>query len=66
VISKNSVPPTDAGFVNWASWQNYEWLTGGHENLHDTSWEYYDADGLNWYYLGVTPRGYKSESPGST
>jgi hypothetical protein len=63
VKNKNSVPPTDAGFVNWASWQNYEWLTGGHENLHDTSWEYYDADGLNWYYLGVTPRGYKSESP---
>lgn len=61
-VNKNSANPWDAGFVNWASWDKYEWLTGGHENINNSSWQYYDADGLNWYYLGVTPRGYKNES----
>lgn len=61
--NKNSVSASEAGMINWANFQHYEWLTGGHENLQNSSWQYYDAEGLNWYYLGVTPRGYKSESP---
>ena len=58
---KNDVGQFDAGFINFSSWQHYEWLTGGHEKINDASWTHYDAEALNWYYLGVTPRGYRTE-----
>tara|TARA_B100000212_G_scaffold341984_1_gene327013 strand:- start:28789 stop:31599 length:2811 start_codon:yes stop_codon:yes gene_type:complete len=51
---------TDLTFINWASGQNHEWLTGGHGNINDTSWQYYDVHGLNWYYRGVTPQSYQN------
>ena len=51
-----------AKFVNWGSFQNFEWLTGAHENIHNSSWAHYDADSLNWYYRGVTPQHTAAES----
>lgn len=56
-LTKAETPADSASFLNWGQWQKYEWLTGSHPNLHDTSWSHYDVESLNWYYLGVTPTG---------
>ena len=61
-VSRPPLVENYLSFINWAEAQKHEWLTGGHENINDTSWQYYDVHGLNWYYRGVTPQSYESSN----